>query len=208
MPDEEQNKGSNEEEGTQGQESEGASGAEDQGGEEEKSFEALLEEQPEEFKTAYEQHTHGLQTALQSEREERKSERDRRKELEKELRTMAQNAEEGSELRGQLEEKADALSEQEQRASEADARADFYEEAHGQGVTNLKLAYMAVTQDEIYDRKGNPDFAKLREDHPQLFGKRPGAAPAGDSGKGTGTGQEPPAQNDMNQWIREAAGRQ
>lgn len=159
-------------------------------GEKPEDFEAWLEQQDDQTKELYEEHTSGLKSALDSERETRRA-------LEKQLRDAAEAAEEGSEAREKLEEAAAA-------AETANAQADFYEDAHAAGVSDLRLAWIVVQQDKtLQDRYGKPDFAKLKEQHPALFadGKKP---PPGNAGAGAGT--ETPA-DDMNARIRKAARR-
>jgi hypothetical protein len=155
-----------------------------------KTFGEWLGTQNDGVKALYEADTKGLKSALSDEREMRKT-------LEKDIRDLAAKADKGSELEKQLTVTADSL-------SEATSRADFYEAAHTAGVTNIKLAFLVTKQDEIYDKKGNPDFDALKKGYPELFGKpaEPPKANAGD-----GAGQEAPKGKDMNAWIREAAGR-
>ena len=84
-------------------------------------------------------------------------------------------------------------------------KADFYEEAHKAGVSNLKLAYHIATTEELFDKRGAVNFEKMKEAYPELFGKK--QVPRGDAGEGTGTapgGKE----ISMNAFIRRAAGKQ
>lgn len=153
------------------------------------SFAEWLEKQDATIKGLYDSETKGLKTALDSERTSRKD-------LEKQLRDAAAKLEKGSEAEKQLTDMAD-------KVAESDGKADFYEAAHGQGVTNLKLAYLVAKQDQLFDRKGNPDFEALKRGYPELFGK-PGTPPPGNAGAGTGA--PPPKKQDMNAFIRAAAG--
>jgi len=164
--------------------------SQDTGDETSQDFETWLEDQDDEVQELYESHTSGLKSALDSERETRRA-------LEKQLREAAEAADEGSEAREKLEEVAAA-------AETANAQADFYEDAHAAGVSDLRLAWIVVQQDEtLQDRYGKPDFAKLKEQHPALFtdGQKP---PPGNAGAGAAT--ETPAE-DMNTRIRKAARR-
>lgn len=153
------------------------------------SYDAWLEQQPDEVKALLDNHTKGLKSALTSEREARSR-------LEKDLRDAAKKAEKGSETEQQLTRLAD-------EAAEADRRATFYEDAHRLGVTNLKLAYLVAVQDEMFDRQGRVNWQALKESYPELFG---GAhkPPAGNAGAGT---QTPPKSGGMNEFIRRSAGR-
>ena len=145
------------------------------------SYDAWLEQQPDEIKSLLDTHTRGLKSALASEREARNR-------LEKDLRDAAKKAEKGSEMEQQLTRLAD-------QAAEADRRAAFYEDAHRLGVTNLKLAYLVATQ-------GRVNWQALKESYPELFtGPRP---PVGNAGAGT---KEPPKPGGMNEFIRRSAGR-
>ena len=113
------------------------------------------------------------------------------------LRDMAGKAEKGSEAEKQLTSMADQM-------AEADRRAEFYDEAHKAGVTNLKLAYLSAVADERFDKKGRVNFDEMKKDDPELFGsKKP---PEGNAGKGTGD-NGPAGHADMNTWIRKAAGK-
>jgi hypothetical protein len=171
----------------------GAGSANDKGGTQDVKplvFDDWLKGQPEEVKTLLDTQTKGLKSALQSEREARST-------AEKELRTMAGKAEAGSEAQKQLTQMADQM-------QEADRRAEFYDDAHRAGVTNLKLAYLSAVADERFDKRGRVNFDEMKKDYPELFGvKKP---PEGNAGKGTGN-NGPAGHADMNQWIRKAAGK-
>lgn len=162
-------------------------------GEEEKvegetlTFDGWLEAQPENVKNLLDSHTKGLKSALESERGSRKD-------LEKQLRDLAKKAEAGSEAEKQL----TALADQQATANQ---RVEFYEQAHREGVTNLKLAYTVAVSDDLFDKKGNVDFDEMKKSYPELFGQSPRA----NANAGTGTQKPPnPAQN-MNDFIRRKA---
>lgn len=156
-----------------------------------KSFSEWLEKQDATVKGLYESETKGLKSALDKERTTNS-------EREKQLRDLATKAEKGSEAEKQLVAMADDL-------ADASSERDFFEAAHGQGVTNLKLAYIVAKQFHLFDRKGNPDFGALKEGYPELFGK-PGAPSLPPGNAGTGTGVPIPAKTSMNSFIRAAAG--
>lgn len=166
-------------------------------GETPKSFDEWLSAQDHATQERIEQHTAGLRGSLQSER-------DARKKLEKELKSLAKGAEQGSELQKKLEEMGTGLKDQ-------NARADFYEEAHKKGVSNLKLAYHTAKLEGLMDERGRVDFDDLKKQFPELFATASKAPPPpGNAGHGTREG--PPKQvlsgnAAVNAAIRHAAGR-
>jgi hypothetical protein len=153
-------------------------------------FEEWYKGQPENLKTAIEGHVKGLKSALESERGSRKD-------LEKQLRDLAKKAEAGSEAQKSLEGMANQI-------GEADRRTAFYEGAHLAGATNLKLAYLAAVNDELFDKRGQVNFEDMKTQYPELFAgaKKP---PKGNAGEGKD--QQQPAGKGMNEFIRRSAGR-
>lgn len=157
------------------------------------TWEAWLAAQPEAQRALitplYEAHEQGLRRALDSERDQRKT-------LEQQLRGLTGKLEEGSEARQQLETITSQL-ETESR------RADFYEDAAQAGVTNFKLAWLAVQDnpDAFTDHRGRVNFERLKERHPELFRSPQSAPPPGHAGAGRG-GQPESAQPSMNDIIR------
>jgi hypothetical protein len=142
------------------------------------TFEQFLDSQGEEIKTAL------------------ASERETRQEL---LRELAGKADKGSDLEKQLNDFADKL-------ASSDRKTTFYEDAHGQGVSNLKLAWHIVNDEKLFQRDGAPNMNELKTRYPELFVKSSVSAPkTGDAGKGTG--QPGPQSGGMNDFIRRAAGR-
>jgi len=125
------------------------------------------------------------------------SERDARKEKEESLRKVAGELEKGSEAQKKVLELADS-------EAAANLKADFYEDAHGKNVSDLRLAYLAAKEADLFDRKGNCDFEKLKELHPGLFAKK--FVPEGGGGEGTGS-RDIPKNVSMNDMIRKKAGR-
>lgn len=145
-------------------------------------------EQSEEVQELISGREKGLKSALDTER-------DARGDLEKEVRALAKTAKKGSELETSLTEMADEL-------SESSRKTDFYEEAHKAGVSNLKLAHQIAISDELFDKRGNANFGKLKEDYPELFTVKKKIQ--GDAGRGTG-GRIGGKKKDMNVAIRTAA---
>ena len=162
----------------------------DQQGGETPTFESWIEGQDEQVRGLIDGHVDGLRSALKSEREQRRD-------FEKQLRDTAKQLEEGSDARQKLEGIAGELDAAEQRA-------EFYEAAHGAGVANLRLAWLAVQQDDsLRDRRGQVNMVRLKEQYPELFPSP--KASAGNAGAGTQT--PPQAAAGMNQFIRRASGR-
>lgn len=159
------------------------------------SFEAWLDKQPDTIKGLYEQHTTGLRTALQAEREARKRDTG---DLSRQLREAAKKVEEGSEARKSLEATAAQL-------DAAEKRAAFMEDAVRPEVQckNPRAAFVVAMSDGLFTKKGEPDWPAIKAATPELFGPR---VPAGDAGAGTAT--PPPSGGDMNTFIRRGAGRQ
>ena len=141
-------------------------------------------------KALVDQHVKGLKSALDAERADRKA-------AEKALRDTASKLEAGSAARVDLEAQAERVAATERRAS-------FYEVAHAAGVADLKLAWLATSDGNLFDRRGNPDIEALRLAHPALFGApTPQRAPGN---AGAGAGQTPAPTRSMNDFIRTAAG--
>ncbi len=153
------------------------------------TWETWLAAQPDDVKALYEQHTSGLRSALQSER-------DGRADLAKQLKALSKSAKEGSNEKQALEEITGRL-------EAAESQTAFYEDAIAQGVGNLRLAWIAAQSGE-YLQRGKVNWAALKADYPELF-KSPSSPPGN---AGTGTGALPPAGKSMNEFIRRAAGRQ
>lgn len=153
-------------------------------------FDDWLKSQSDDVTTMLNSHTNGLKTALS---EERKA----RGDLEKKLRDLAGKVEKGSESEKKLTEMVDQL-------AENDRKAEFYEEAHQAGVTNLKLAYLVAIQEGLFDSKNRVNFGEMKKEYPELFGST--KPPKGNAGDGTHTNQ-PAGHGDMNSWIRKSAGK-
>ena len=153
------------------------------------TFEAWVAGQDETVKGLLESHTKGLKSALDAERETRKG-------FEKQIKDLAIKAEKGSDAEKQL----SAISEQMEFENR---KASFYEDAHAQGVSNLKLAFLVASTENLFDKKGNVDFIQLKSKYPEVFAKPAPVLPKGNAGEGA---QALPAQS-MNDAIRKMAGR-
>lgn len=157
------------------------------------TWETWIEEQPDEIKSLYAQHTLGLRNTVQATRQERD-------EMREQLKALSSKLEEGSDARQQLEALEQRLSEQQREANVMEQLID-----PKAGINNARLALAAVRADqEAYlDRRGNVLFDKLKEDFPELFGRM--NTPRGNAG--SGTQKDVPGGFDMNRAIRRRAGR-
>lgn len=167
----------------------GAGGGTPQGGAQPGTFEAWLAGQDEAVKGLLTQHTAGLRSALESERTQRS-------ELAKQLKEI--KPEKGSEAEKSLQELQGKL-------EAAERRAQFAEDAHKPeiGCVNAKAAWALAMAEGLFDGRGNPNWAALKQMAPELF-TTPGAARGN---AGAGTGQAPQPAGGMNEFIRRAAGR-
>jgi hypothetical protein len=171
----------NNQQGNQGQQ---------QGGQQEQTFEnfeAFLAKQPEGVRKLYETHTTGLKSALQGER-------DNNKKLEKDLRDAASKAEKGSENEKKLIAMADEI-------SKANLKATFYEGAVEAGISNIKLAFVAAKEDDLFKKDGSVDWDALKKSYPELFG----SSASNDAGAGSRSQNTSPSMDDI---IRKKSGAQ
>lgn len=155
------------------------------------AFDSWIAEQDESVQTMLDSYVNGLKATASGEREARKS-------IEKQLKDLAGKAEKGSELERQLAEIAKAN-------ERAQTQADFYEQAHVAGVSNLKLAFIVAEQDQLIDGRGRVNFEEMRKRYPELFGGEKRQMSNGNAG--AGTNQTTRTAGSMNDFIRAAAGR-
>jgi hypothetical protein len=153
------------------------------------SFDSWIATQPDNIKSLYTAHTSGLKTALESEREQRKT-------FAKQLREATAQVEQGSALQK-------ALQEMTATAEQAQRRATFAEEATRPdvGCSNVRAAYLVAQADDLFTKTGDPDWKAIKAAAPELFARKTAQANAG-----SGT-QAPPRTNNVNDFIRRAAGR-
>ena len=125
-----------------------------------------------------------------------KSTRQERDDFAKQVKEILPKVEKGSEFEKNLTETLAKLEATERRAT-------FVEEAVKPGIDcrNPKAAYALAVTVEAFDKRGNPDWALLKKEAPELFGK---SSPPAHGGSGT---DAPPQANDINSMIRRAAGR-
>jgi len=152
-------------------------------------FDEWLPKQPKEIQAAFEEHVTGLKNTVKATRDERDG-------LAKQIKDLLPKAEKGSELEKSLIEFAGKL-------DAAEKRAAFFEDAIKPGIDcrSPKAAFILAVAENLFDRRGAPDWDALRKSYPELFGKV--TAPAG-GGNGN---DNPPRQNSMNDFILRAAGR-
>ena len=152
------------------------------------TFESILEKDPK-IKELYEQHTAGLLNTVKATRDERDG-------LKSQVKDLLAKSEKGSE-------NEKALTETLLKLEATERRAAFVEEAVKPGIDcrNPKAAYAYAVTVDAFDKRGQPDWALLKREAPELFGK---STPPAHGGSGTET---PPQANDINSQIRRAAGR-
>lgn len=154
------------------------------------SFDTWIATQDETIQTMLNNHTSGLKSALQSER-------DNGSKLQGELKKLARELEAGTEARTKLEGITDRLEEMELRNA-------AYETFGAAGITNFKLAWMAAQDSKAIDGRGNVNLESLKAQYPELFPTK--TPPPGNAGSGTNNGA-PAGGGSMDEYIRTAAGR-
>lgn len=128
-----------------------------------------------------------------------KATRDERDDFSRQLRDATKKLKEGSEERQAFE----GLSAQ---LDEANRRADFHEDAPSHKCLNSKAAYAIAKSQDLFDKKGGVDWARLEETAPELFGEaKPKLPKKGGAGNGTNNNQSA-RKGTMNDWIRNQAG--
>lgn len=156
------------------------------------TFADWFEGQDEATKGLVDSHISGLKNALEGERT-------RRRELSDQLQEAMKGAEKGSELEA-------ALQGMTERLEAAERRNGFFEGALDPqvGCSNPELAFILAEERKLYDRRGLPDWAAIREMAPELFVRPRTTVPRGAD---PGAGADSPAPADVNALIRRAARR-
>jgi len=133
-------------------------------------------------------------TALENTVRATRSERDN---LAAEIKKLAKTQAEGSDARKALDDMGAKLEQTERRA-------DFMEEALKPEIQcrNPRAAWLLAQAEGHFTKTGRPDWQAIRAAAPELFG-----AVTGNDHAGAGTQTPPPAQKNMNDFIRKAAGR-
>lgn len=156
------------------------------------TFEEWFENQPDDVKNLITNHENGLKTALGNERDNVKS-------LSKQIRDLQGAAEEGSELKKQLTDLQNKLSESERYSA-------FMDGANTAGCSNAKAAYRIAKADEdMWKRDGSPDWDAIKETVPELFG-----AKRGKGGAGNGRNEDPDGgakMHPMDRMMRQRLGK-
>ena len=155
-----------------------------------KDFETWLEGQDETVKGLYNVHSESLLNTVRATRKERDD-------FARQIKELAKGQAEGSEARKALDEMGVKLEVSEKRAT-------FLEESIKPEIQcrNAKAAWLLAQSENLFDRKGNPDWNAIKAEAPELFGLPTASAKAG-----TGTATPPPATKNMNDFIRTASGR-
>ena len=153
------------------------------------SFDVWLEEQDEGIKALVTARFQALESTVKATRGERD-------ELSKQFKDMAKKAGEGTEVRKALEEASAKL-------EEAERRAAFLEDAIKPEIQcrNPRAAWVIAQNGGHFDKAGRPSWDAIKAEAPELFGVVTANANAG-----AGTGSPPPKTQDMNAFIRAAAG--
>jgi len=152
------------------------------------SFDAWLATQGDDTRELVTGHISKLQGALTDERSQRRT-------LAKQIDDLSKQAEQGSQLRGQLEKLSADFEGMSRKAA-------FYESAPPE-VTNLRLAWLLANDAQLVDEQGKTDWGKLRTTAPELFRRTPPPANAGAGARQTGVDDG----RSMNAFIRAATGR-
>lgn len=123
--------------------------------------------------------------------------RKERDDLSAEMKRISKDLDEGSEAKKSV----DALS---AKLELSERRSSFLEEAIKPETQcrNPRAAWLLAISGDHFNRSGVPDWAAIKAEAPELFGKVVANANVGD-----GTDDEPPKSGSMNNFIRAAAGR-
>ena len=154
------------------------------------SFEEFLERQDEGVKTLYNSHSEALLNTVRATRTERDD-------FAKQIKALSKGMAEGTDAKKQLDQMTAQLEKTERRAA-------FLEDAMKPEIQcrNARAAWLLAEASDLFDKKGMPNWAAIKAEAPELFG-----VTAANANAGQGTAQPPrPAQN-MNNFIRKAAGR-
>lgn len=146
---------------------------------------------PAEAKALYDGHITGLRNTVQATRGERDALQERVKAI---TATLGQDP-------AKAKERLDELQVELERETR---RSAFVEQAiePAVGCRNPRVAYLVAEAQNLFTRKGEPDWAAIKAAAPELFGP---SVPAGNAGNGTAN--PVPNRVTMNDWIRQAAGR-
>lgn len=121
----------------------------------------------------------------------------KRKDLEKQIKDLAKTQAEGSDAKKKLEEMGAQLEKTERRAT-------FLEDAMNPAIQckNARAAWVLAEAENLFDRKGAPDWAAIKAAAPELFG-----ATVANANAAQNTKQAPAPHASMNNFIRTQTGR-
>lgn len=153
------------------------------------TWESWLDNQGEDVKKMYLDHTQGLLNTVKTTRDERDT-------VKGQLKEALKKADKGSESEKAL---TDALD----RLDKASKKADFLEDAVRPeiGCKNPKTAFALAVAENLFLSNGAPDWETIKKSAPELFG-----VVSVKSNAGSGT-NNPPAKQTMNDLIRGNLGR-
>lgn len=145
-------------------------------------YEQWIGEQSEEIKAGIEAHYNGLLNTVKATRQERD-------ELSAELKKLAKNVDANSDAGKQV-------SELQAKLAATEKKAAFMEQANLKGVKRPGALFSIANADNLFDDKGEPDWKRMQESVPELFG-----TVVSNNDAGSGTNQKP--QGDSNKTIRD-----
>jgi hypothetical protein len=154
------------------------------------SFDKWLEGQDETIKALYKTHSESLLNSVKATRDERDT-------FKKQVKELMSKAEKGSELEK-------SLTDMSAKLETAERRSNFLESAIQPEVQcrNARAAWVLAEAENMFDKRGNPDWTAIKAAAPELFG-----TPTANANAGRGTQQPPAKQNDMNSFIRSKGGK-
>jgi hypothetical protein len=158
-----------------------------------KSYDDWFTAQDESTKTLLQGRFSTLEKTLDSERTQRKS-------FEKELRKLTRDMEASNPLKPELDKLTAA-------ATDANQRAEFFEEAAKRHVSNPRYAWHVAKLEGLISESGRVDWSELKERVPEVFQAPKPRMPRVNAGEGAGPGAQYNAPGGMNMMIRRAAGK-
>jgi hypothetical protein len=156
------------------------------------TWDAFVATLPAEAKVLYEGHITGLTNTVKATRAERDAFQERVKAITTAL------GQDPADVKRRLDELTAEL-------ERAERRGTFTEQAIQPeiGCRNPRVAYMVAEAQNLWTRRGDPDWAAIKQAAPELFGPAVARGHAG-----TGTNAPPATKTTMNDFIRRAAGRE
>jgi septal ring factor EnvC (AmiA/AmiB activator) len=154
------------------------------------TWEDFLEKQDEQVKSLYNTHSEALMNTVRATRDERDG-------LAKQIKSLVKEQADGSKTKAQLEEISAQLEKTERRAA-------FLEESAKPEIQckNARAAFLLAEAEGLWTKQGTPDWLAIKREAPELFG-----VPVANANAGRSTQTPPPPKQNMNDFIRAAAGR-